>query len=92
MISELTRAAVVASMVLATGSALPGYAHAADVVVAGMDHTGVSASPARQLDVFTDGARARTFDMYTDGTRSGKYDPYADGARMGEPDSFTDHI
>ncbi len=92
MISELARVAVVASMVLATGAALPGYAHAADVVIAGMDRTGVSASPARQFDVFADGARARTFDLYTDGARSGKYDPYADGARIGKHDSFTDHI
>lgn len=82
MISQLARAAAVASMVLVTGAALPGsYAHAADVVIAGMDRAGVSASPARQFDVFADGARARTFDLHSDGARGGRYDPYTDGAR-----------
>jgi hypothetical protein len=93
MIFGLTRAVVVASMTLTIGAALPGgYAHAADVVIAGMDRTGVSALPARKFDVFADGARVGAFDPYSDGARIGKYNPYADGARIGKPDSFTEGI
>lgn len=81
MISEFARTVVIASMTLTIGAALPGgYAHAADVVVAGMDRTSVSASPARKFDVFVDGSRV------------GAYDPYTDGARIGTPDSFTEGI
>ncbi|MEM5429666.1 hypothetical protein VSR71_14595 [Cupriavidus oxalaticus] len=78
MISQFARILVVASTTLTVAAALSGgHAHAAEAVVAGMDRTGVSASPARKPDPFTDGARIRA------------YDPYTDGARAGEPDSFT---
>lgn len=78
MISHFARILVVASTTLTVAAALSGgYAHAGEVVVAGMDRTGVSASPARKPDPFTDGARI------------GAYDLYIDGARAGESDSFT---
>ena len=37
--------------------------------VAGLDRSGVSASP------------ARSFDTFTEGSRTGKFDPYGEGAR-----------
>ncbi|TWG81690.1 hypothetical protein L602_000400000090 [Cupriavidus gilardii J11] len=44
--------------------------------IAGLDRTGVSATPQRTADPYTDGARQ--FDPYTDGAR--KVDPFTDGA------------
>ena len=49
-------------------------------IVAGLDRSGVSASPARSADPYTDGARVGKADPYTDGARVGKADPYTDGA------------
>ncbi|KJK14113.1 copper resistance protein CopQ [Burkholderiaceae bacterium 16] len=49
-------------------------------IVAGLDRTGVSSSPARSRDVYSDGARTGKFDPFTEGARVGKADPYTDGA------------
>lgn len=80
MISHFTRTLVIASISLTVGAALAGNAHAADARVAGMDRTGLSVSPARTVDVYTDGARNGPRDPYTDGARIGERDPYTDGA------------
>lgn len=47
-------------------------------IVAGLDRTGVSATPQRSVDPYTDGARA-----------GGKFDPFTDGARQRDFDVFT---
>jgi len=63
-------------------------------IVAGLDRSGVSASPARSADPYTDGAKTGKFDPYTDGTHTvagldrssvsaspaRSTDPYTDGA------------
>jgi len=38
--------------------------------VAGLERTGVSASPSRSFDTFTEGSRAGRFDPYGEGARA----------------------
>ncbi|MGO4159078.1 copper resistance protein CopQ, partial [Cupriavidus sp. YAF13] len=71
--------------------------------IAGLDRSGVSATPARGFDAYSDGARAGKFDPYTDGalvagldrtgvsaTPARSFDAYTDGARSGKVDVFTE--
>ncbi|WP_342051164.1 MULTISPECIES: hypothetical protein [unclassified Cupriavidus] len=87
MTSHFARTLVVATMTLTLGVALSGNAHA------GQDRTGVSAPPARTLQVFDHLARADRAgprDPYTDGARLRERNPFVDGARIGPRSSFSD--
>lgn len=89
MTSHFARTLVLATMTLTIGVALSGNAHA------GQDRTGVSAPPARTLQVFDHLARAdRTGprDPYTDGARGQirERNPFVDGARIGPRSAFAD--
>ncbi|MCY1220847.1 hypothetical protein D9M68_385970 [compost metagenome] len=90
MFAHFSRVLAVASFTMAAGAALAsGSAHAASLV-AGMDTSGVSSSPARSVDPFTDGARNGPRNPYVDGARVGKRNPFVDGARIGGHDVFSD--
>ena len=39
-------------------------------IVAGLDRSGVSASPARSVDAYTDGARGGKFDVFSEGANA----------------------
>lgn len=90
MIAHFSRVIAVASVTLAVGGTLASASANAGSLVAGMDLSGVSSSPARSVDAFTDGARNGPRNPYVDGARIGNRNPFVDGAHIGDRDVFSD--